>query len=99
MLRNRVVQTMVIAVGMILVHGSAVSYAQAQNEQHDGQWCAYFTGGPTNCSFATFEECLQAIRGKTGLCNQSSQYVAPAARARNPGHRKPNRGRTDNPER
>lgn len=49
--------------------------AKAQNEQQ--QWCAYFTGGPTNCGFTTFAQCLEAIQGKTGLCQQNVQYVPP----------------------
>jgi hypothetical protein len=38
--------------------------------QPAAQWCAYFTGGPTNCAFARFEDCLAAIKGKTALCVQ-----------------------------
>lgn len=50
--------------------GEALSInGQAQS----AQWCAYFTGGPTNCGFATFEQCLQTIKGKTALCNENSQ--------------------------
>jgi Protein of unknown function (DUF3551) len=73
------VRTLVIAVEILIV-GNAVSYAQAQNNQQNGQWCAYFTGGPTNCGFAAFEQCLVAIRGKTGLCDRNPRYV-PAASA------------------
>ena len=84
---NRFVRTMVIAAGIFLV-GKGVSYAQAPNEQQNGKWCAYFTGGPTNCSFATFEECLQAIKGKTALCNQNQQYVPPGSVQPSPAHRR-----------
>jgi hypothetical protein len=56
-------------VGIVLFGDMLSANAQTQS----GQWCAYFTGGPTNCGFATFEECLQAIKGKTGLCNQNQQ--------------------------
>jgi hypothetical protein len=83
--RNRFVQTWVMAVGILIV-GNAVSYAQTRNDEHNGQWCAYFTGGPTNCGFATFEECLQAIKGKTALCNQ--QYAPAAASPPTPVHRR-----------
>jgi hypothetical protein len=61
-------------VGLFLVGDALGTSAQAQS----AQWCAYFTGGPTNCGFATFEQCLQAIKGKTGLCNQSQQNQQPA---------------------
>ena len=84
---NRFVRTMVIAVGIFLV-GKAVSYVQAQSDQQNGQWCAYFTGGPTNCSFATFEECLQAIKGKTALCDQNHQYAPPASAEPSPAHQR-----------
>ena len=64
------VSTLVIA-GGILVAGNAITYAQAQNDRQDGQWCAYFSNGVTNCGFTTFEECLAEIRGKTGLCDRN----------------------------
>ncbi len=84
---KRLVQTLVIAGGILIV-GCAVSYAQPRNDQQNGQWCAYFTGGPTNCSFATFEECLQAIKGKTALCDQNHQYAPPASAQPSPDHRR-----------
>jgi hypothetical protein len=59
-----------------LVGGALADSAQAQSGQENGQWCAYFTGGPTNCSLATFEDCLQTIKGKPGLCVQNAQSVS-----------------------
>jgi hypothetical protein len=79
------VRTWVIA-GGILIAGDAISYAQAQNNQ-PGEWCAYFTGGPTNCGFATFQQCLEAIHGKTGLCDHNPRYVPPASAQPSPGRR------------
>jgi hypothetical protein len=79
--RNRFVQTWIMAGGILIV-GNAIGYAQARHDEQNGQWCAYFTGGPTNCSFATFEECLRAIKGQTGLCNQNQQNVPPTAARR-----------------
>lgn len=73
--------TIISIILVLLTTGS-----QAEKEQQQQQWCAYFTGGPTNCGFATFAQCLQAIRGKTGLCEQNAEYTAPAARSTN-GHR------------
>ena len=70
------VRTLAVAVGILVIGGTL--NAKAQNEQKKQAWCAYFTGGPTNCGFATFEQCIEAIKGKTGLCNQNSQY-SPAA--------------------
>ena len=48
-------------------------------------WCAYFTGGPTHCDFARFEDCLAAIKGKTAVCVQNAQYVPPAKPATKTG--------------
>ena len=78
---------MAIAIGILIV-GNALGYALTRNDQQNGQWCAYFTGGPTNCSFATFAACLQAIKGKTGLCNQNEQYAPPASAQPSPDHRR-----------
>jgi hypothetical protein len=47
-------RTLAIA-AMILISGDFPSYAQTQSAQQNGQWCAYFSSGPTNCGFATFE--------------------------------------------
>lgn len=66
--------TLAITVGILI---AGLGSAKAQNNQLNEQWCAYFTGGPTNCGFASFEQCLQAIRGKTGLCDRNPQYVPP----------------------
>ena len=55
--------------------------AQHDQEQHAEQWCAYFSGGPTNCAFATFAQCLEAIRGKTALCQQN---IPPAGESQVP---------------
>jgi hypothetical protein len=66
-----------ISVGVFVFVAALGTGAQAQNAQQ--QYCAYFTAGPTNCGFATFAQCLEAIRGKTALCQQNAQYGAPAA--------------------
>jgi Protein of unknown function (DUF3551) len=62
-------------VGIFLVGDApgTQAQAQAQAQAQSAQWCAYFTGGPTNCGFSAFEECLKAIKGKTGLCSQNPQ--------------------------
>jgi hypothetical protein len=75
-------RTLAIA-AMILISGDFPSFAQTQRAQQNGQWCAYFSGGPTNCSFTTFEQCLAAIRGKAGLCdhNQHASSAQPTGGA------------------
>jgi hypothetical protein len=70
------VRTSAAAIG-ILIFGLALGHAQVQNNQQNGQWCAYFSDGSTNCGFAAVEECLEAIRGKSGLCDRTPQYVSP----------------------
>jgi Protein of unknown function (DUF3551) len=52
----------------LFVTGAMSTGAAAQSYS----WCAYFTGGPVTCEFTTLEQCMQAIRGKTALCNQNS---------------------------
>jgi hypothetical protein len=69
-------RTWVIAI-VVLIVGNIIG---AGAQEHNDQWCAYFSGGLVNCEFATFEECLSAIHGKTGLCQQ---YPPPAGP--NPG--------------
>jgi hypothetical protein len=66
-----------IAVASLVVGAVLANSAQAQSGQQKEQWCAYFSGGPTNCSFSTFEDCLQTIKGKTALCVQNAQDVPP----------------------
>jgi hypothetical protein len=72
-----------IVAGFLVAGDSIGASAQTQGQP----WCAYFTGGEVNCKFATFQECLEAIHGKTGLCEQTPQNDAPAAPALKPGHR------------
>jgi len=83
---RRSIGTLAIAVG-ILIAGEAGSFAQAQNNQQNGQWCAYFTGGPVNCSFTSLQQCMDAIRGKTALCTQNAQYVQPTNTRPSPPNR------------
>ena len=64
---------LLIALASLVVGAVLANSVQAQSGQQ--QWCAYFSGGPTNCSFATFEDCLQTIKGKTALCVQNAPDV------------------------
>jgi hypothetical protein len=72
--------------GGILVASDVVSYAQAQDDQQNGQWCAYFSNGITNCGFATLEQCLAEIKGKAGLCDRKLPSVQPIPRRRERQH-------------
>jgi hypothetical protein len=68
---------LLIAVAGLVVGSALASSARAQSGQQNAQWCAYFTGSSTNCSFSTFEDCLQTIKGKTALCVQNAQNAPP----------------------
>lgn len=59
----------------VLVIGNVLSVGA---QEQSNQWCANFSGGPTNCDFATLEDCMKAIKGKTGLCDHNTQYVSTA---------------------
>lgn len=51
-------------------------------------WCAYYSGGGTNCGFVTFEQCLTTVSGIGGFCNRNTQYVPGARGDFNPWRRK-----------
>jgi hypothetical protein len=44
-------------------------------------WCAYYGGrlSGTNCGFVTFEQCMAAISGNGGFCNNNPLYGAGTA--------------------
>jgi hypothetical protein len=44
-------------------------------------WCAHYAGrvGGTNCGFVSFEQCMAAISGNGGVCNNNPLYVGGAA--------------------
>ena len=67
-------KTLTAAISILVIGEMLNTGAQAQNYP----WCAYFTGGPVNCQFATLKQCMEAIHGKTALCNQNAEYVPPA---------------------
>jgi hypothetical protein len=68
-----------LALGICLIGDVLSAGARTQGDQHSGQWCAYFTGGRTDCTFASFAECLDTISGQTALCDQNPQYGRPAS--------------------
>jgi hypothetical protein len=71
--------TLPLALGIFLIGNVLSTGARAQGNQQSGQWCAYFTAGRTDCTFASFAECLDTIRGKTAMCDQHPQYGQPAS--------------------
>lgn len=77
-----------LLIAIAVIGGAAVNGAHAQNDP----WCAYLTGRTADCAFATFQECLEAIQGKTGICDRNAERAptetdsaSPSAAAPNPG--------------
>ncbi len=68
----------------VTLAGAMSTVAEAQSNA----WCAYFTGGPVNCEFATLKECMDAIKGKTALCNENAQAVPHSDAQPKPQHRR-----------
>ncbi len=55
-------------------------------------WCAYYGGsddGATNCYFATYQQCMDAISGNGGYCDRNPFWIEPPARDRGPRVRGP----------
>lgn len=70
--------TLVLALGIFFIGDPLSAAARSQANRQNGQWCSYSTGGATDCTFASFAECLDRITGKTALCAQNPQYGQPA---------------------
>jgi hypothetical protein len=49
-----------------------VDIASAQNYP----WCAQYTsrGGPRNCGFVSWEQCMATVRGAGGYCERNAMY-------------------------
>ncbi len=59
--------------------------AQAQNYP----WCAQYgrgTGGPMNCGFSTYQQCMEDVSGIGGFCIQNNTYRPPAKPHRRRAH-------------
>jgi hypothetical protein len=57
----------------------AVVCAEGTAEAQNYPWCGYYNfgqqgGGATNCGFATFQQCLAAVRGVGGNCGANPMY-------------------------
>jgi len=66
------------------------THAKAQNYP----WCAYYAmgeNGPTNCGFATYDQCMTTVSGIGGFCAFNTQYVPPPGRRARPWHYRLNR--------
>jgi Protein of unknown function (DUF3551) len=60
--------------------------AEAQNYP----WCAHYGsafGGPVNCGFSSFGQCMATVSGTGGFCVQNSTY-RPVYNTYRPRHRR-----------
>jgi hypothetical protein len=66
---------LLFVLGIFVVIAGINTHAEAQNYP----WCAYYgTPGGTNCGFTTYQQCMAALSGNGGFCNQNTQYQPPA---------------------
>ena len=63
-----------------LVAGLAVPLTPAMAAQ-TYQWCSRNAATAGDCSFQTFQQCLDYISGVGGGCTDNPSYTAPAASA------------------
>jgi hypothetical protein len=60
---------------------AAIVSIEKPAEAYNGlQWCAYYNfqhGGATNCGFATWQQCQDAIIGVGGSCGANPMYQPP----------------------
>jgi uncharacterized protein DUF3551 len=58
------------AVALMLL--ALAEVANAQNYP----WCAQYTsrGGPRNCGFVSWEQCMATVRGVGGYCERNAMY-------------------------
>jgi hypothetical protein len=54
------------------------------------EYCAYLgaLGGSTNCGFHTFQDCMKAVSGNSGSCQENPRFTAPEKKTA-PTKRKP----------
>jgi Protein of unknown function (DUF3551) len=73
-----------IIVGILLGAVASGTPAEAQNYP----WCALYNKGANelSCSFDTFDQCMESVRGIGGFCMANNTYVPPTAVTR-PHHR------------
>jgi hypothetical protein len=63
----------------------------ARAEAQSYPWCADYAGfGSSNCGFTTIQQCMAALSGNGGFCDQNTQYQptasAPGLRQRSHPH-------------
>jgi hypothetical protein len=79
-----------LALGAVLAAAASTGApvgAQAQNYP----WCAHLDFGSdevVTCSFVSFDQCMQTVRGEGGFCMANNEYpsVTPTPSHRGPKH-------------
>lgn len=71
------------------------AFAQPAQAEILYPWCAQLSengaGGAYSCSFDTYEQCLQTVRGIGGYCEPNASYRAPASAQPHPARKRSNR--------
>ena len=83
-------RALLLVTGILAAAGLASTRAEAQNYP----WCAYYggRGGGTNCGFTSFQQCMTALSGNGGFCNQNTQYSSPSGYGAPPAYGAPRYG-------
>ena len=79
-----------IGAGMVAAGLLAVVLAPSAAARTNAAYCAVSRGFEItyeDCSFATFEACLEEIRGLGGSCRPNARYVPPSPDRRYPDRR------------
>ena len=66
---------------LLFILGVLVAIVCTEKPAEAGPWCAYYDdhdGGFTNCGFATFQHCLDTVRGEWRVLWTQSDVPAPA---------------------
>jgi hypothetical protein len=55
---------------------AAIVCIEKSAEAQSYPWCAEgnYKGGATNCGFATFQQCVDTVRGSGGSCGPNTMY-------------------------
>lgn len=79
----------------LIAGATLVATSEAQSLPRYYPWCAIYSdrGGTRSCSFTSFEQCLQNIRGMGGFCVVNSYQPIPGYDIPAYPVKKPKRGR------
>jgi hypothetical protein len=73
--------------GVIIVAAASTAFMIGAACADPYKWCAVESGGGTNCSFVTIEQCRATVSGNGGSCEPKQvlpSHLSPAARSAAP---------------